>query len=184
MTVFEHSFTLIGLVLGLALADVLGGLVRIARTRGLNAIGLLIPMTAIFIVADITTFWGILWDLRATMPESAWPVLGFGIFLSSIYYCAATLALPNEPQNWPSLDAYYMKYRRPVLGAMLFCYLIVFALRIAMTGAFTSDPTAYAYMIALAFTLLAPGKVTNIVGLAALIAVDIWAFFPLPGANA
>lgn len=183
MTVFEHSFTLIGLVLGLALADVLGGLVRIARARGLNSIGLLIPMIAIFIVADITTFWGILWDLRGSMPNSAWPVLGFGILCGSIYYCAATLALPNDLQNWPDLDAYYMKYRRPVLGAMLLCYLIVFTLRVVMTGALTSDPTAYAYMIALALTLLAPGKVTNIVGLAVLIAVDIWAFFPLPGAN-
>jgi hypothetical protein len=41
MTVFEHSFTLIGLVLGLALADVRGGLVRIARTRGLKSLGAL-----------------------------------------------------------------------------------------------------------------------------------------------
>jgi hypothetical protein len=110
------------------------------------------------------------------MPNSPWPVLGFAIFLSSIYYCAATLALPNEPQNWPSLDDYYMKYRRPVLGAMLFCYLVVFVLATTMRGAFSTDPTGYAYMIALTFTLLAPGKTSNIIGLAALIAIDTWAF--------
>lgn len=75
-----------------------------------------------------------------------------------------------------SLDAYYMKYRRPVLGAMLFCYLVVFALAAAMRGAFSTGLTSYAYIIVLTLTLLAPGKSAS--RPRALIAVDIWAFIP------
>ncbi len=45
-----------GLVLGLALADVLSGFIRTVRARCLKMLGLLTPMLAIFVVLDVTTF--------------------------------------------------------------------------------------------------------------------------------
>ena len=178
MTIFEHSFTLIGLVLGLALADVLGGLVRTVRARGVRALGLLTPMLAVFVVADVTTFWGIVWGMRATLPESIWPVLGFGILLSAMYYSAAALVFPDSQERWPDLDSYYMKHRRIVFGLMLLCFIMVLALWRALDRSFSPDAVAIAYTVFLALTLLAPWKWANILGLGILIVVDIWAFFP------
>ncbi len=56
MSVFEHSFSLIGLVLGLALVEVLGALIRTMKQRHTIKIGWLTPMLAIFVVLDTTTF--------------------------------------------------------------------------------------------------------------------------------
>jgi hypothetical protein len=177
MTIFEHSFTLIGLVLGLALAEVLSGLVRTARSRGVRALGVLTPLLAIFFVADVATFWGILWGLRATLPDSIWPVLGIGILLSSLYYIAGTLVFPGEREQAPDLDAYYMKSRRLVLGLMLPCFVTVTAIASVRAGELTTDIVGVAYTIVLSATILAPWKWANIAGLSALILVDIWAFF-------
>lgn len=86
MTVFEYSFTLIGLVLGLALTEVLGGLLRTARSRGVRSLGLLTPLLATFVVVDAAATWGFVYGTRSTFGESVWPVLGFGVVLSSLYY--------------------------------------------------------------------------------------------------
>ena len=177
MTVFEHSFTLIGLVLGLALADVLSGLIRAVRARGLRSLGLLTPMLAVFVLLDVTTFWGIVWDARS-MLTSIWPVLGVSLVLSGMYYIAASLVLPDSFEKWPDLDVYYMKHRRLVLGLMLLCFLIVVAFLTVMRGAFTTDIVGISYIIVLALTWLAPWKRSQITGLGTLILVDVWAFTP------
>jgi hypothetical protein len=175
---FEHSFTLIGLVLGLALADLLSGLVRAVRTRGFKALGLLTPMLAIFFVLDVTTFWGIIWSFRTMMPSSIWPALGFGIVLTSMYYTAASLVLPNSISDTFDFDAYYMDHRRIVLSLMLACYLIVTALGSSATGRLDIDTVGIAWITLVVLTLMAPWKSANRVGLGLLIFVDILAFVP------
>jgi hypothetical protein len=176
MTLFEHSFTLIGLLLGLALAEVLAGLVRTARSRGVRALGVLTPLLAIFFVADVATFWGILWGLRSTLPDSIWPVLGVGTLLGGLYYIAATLVFPEARED--DLDAYYMKNRRLVLGLMLLCFVTVTGMTTVREGELATDMVGVAYTIVLFLTFLAPWRWANIAGLSALILVDIWAFFP------
>jgi hypothetical protein len=178
MTVFEHSFTLIGLVLGLALAHVLSALLTAIRTEGFKSLGLLTPLLAIFFIADTTTFWGILWEMRADL-QSIWPVLGFGILLSSLYYIAAVLIFPQSRVHWPDLDTYYMRYRRLVLGIMFICFGMVVALGSWQKGTlFSADTVALTYFIVLAATIIVPWKWANAVGLSALIVVDVWAFTP------
>lgn len=178
MTVFEHSFTLIGLVLGLALADVLSGLIRAVRARGFRSLGLLTPMLAVFVLLDVTTFWGIVWGMRSMM-TSIWPVLGISLVLCCMYYVAASLALPDSFERWPDLDAYYMEHRRFVLGLMLFCFVVVVAFQTTMRGGFNQDIVGISYIIVLTLTWLAPWKWSQIVGLGALILIDVWAFAPI-----
>lgn len=177
MSVFEHSFTLIGLILGLALTHVLSELVRIIRTQGIKSIGLLTPMLAVFVILDVTTFWGILWEMRDELP-GVWPVLGIGIILCSLYYIGATYVFPDTNEEWSSLDGYYMKNRRVVLGIMLACFLILAMINGINAGIFLSDPIAKAYVVMLCLTLIAKWRWANVVGLTALIGVDLLAFIP------
>ena len=177
MTVFEHSFALIGLVLGLALAHVLNELVRAVRTHGLKLLGPLTPLLAIFVILDIGTWWGVLWEMRAMLPN-IWPVLGTGLAISCLYYVAAICVFPESRIDWLDLDDYYLRHRRFVLGLMFFCFALTSVLRSLLMGALAVDIVAATYFAVLGLTWLAPWKRANIVGLSGLIAVDAWAFFP------
>jgi hypothetical protein len=179
MTIFEHSFTLIGLVLGLALAELLSGLVRTVRAQRFKALGLLTPMLATHIIFDITTFWAILWSIRSELPDSIWPVLGFGIALTCMYYVAASLVLPNSPSETTDYDAHYMKNRRIVLGITLACFIIVLLLRSLEAGELRGiDTIVISYVVVMTLTLLAPGRRANIAGLGALLVIDVLTFVP------
>lgn len=177
MTIFEHSFTLIGLVLGLALAEVLSGLVRTVRSRDVKTLGLLTPMLGVFVAIDLPASWGVAWMMRTTMPDSIWPVLGFGSLLSGMYYLAAVLVFPDSQEKWPDLDAYYMKHRHIVLGLMFLCFVITIALWSAIKGSFTLSSVGISYVVVMGLTLLSPWKWANVLGLGALIVIDIWGFF-------
>jgi hypothetical protein len=172
---FEHSFTLIALVLGLALTHVLSEFVQAVRTHGIRALGVLTPMLAIFVILDIATFWGILWEMRLGF-ESVWPVLGYSIILSSFYYIAATYVFPVTQKGATDFDAYYMQYRRLILGIMLACYLAVVVFATLEQGHYSNDPVSNAYMIALILTIIVPWRRLNAIGLVALIIVDMMAF--------
>ena len=181
MTIFDHSFSLIALILGLALVEVLSSFVRALRDRHATPIGWLTPMLAVFVIGDITTYWGILWEVRLLLP-SVWPTLGLGVFLSSIYYAAASLVFPAREADWENLDAYFMRIKRVVFGLILSCFMIVLAAEIAIGRSFdqTTVIEDAAYIFFLIFTALAPWKSANILGLLGLNAVLALSFF-LPG---
>jgi hypothetical protein len=175
VTIFEHSFTLIGLVLGLALTHVLSEFVRAVREYGFSALGLLTPLLALFAIVDIATFWGILWEIRSHM-KAIGLVTGFGILLSSLYYIAACYIFPSPRDHWPDLDTYYMKYRRVVLTMIFLCFAAVVAFASLERGYFIKDPVGRAYMAILLLTIIAPWRWLNAVGLIALIVIDVLAF--------
>ena len=66
MTIFEMVFNLIGLVLGLALVEVLGGLAKTIKARHEQRISWLTPLLGAWVVLDVSAFWGIAWEVRAT----------------------------------------------------------------------------------------------------------------------
>jgi hypothetical protein len=178
MTVFEYSFTLIGLVLGLSLTEVLGGLLRTARSRGVRSLGILTPLLGTFVVVDAAATWGFVYGIRSSFGESVWPVLGFGVVLSSLYYCAAFLVFPDSEERWPDLDEYYMQHRRLVLGLLFLCAAVATAIASWRLQSFAGDIVQVSYLIGMGVTIWAPWKWANIVGLSGLIAVNVWAFFP------
>ena len=147
MSVFEHSFALIGLVLGLALAHVLTELVRAFRTHSYKLLGRLTPMLAVFVILDIGTWWGILWGMRDVLPN-IWPVLGIGLLISCLYYVAALCVFPESRDDWLDLDAYYMRHRRVVLGLMFLCFALSTILSMFL-GHWSVDIVAKAYFIVL-----------------------------------
>ncbi len=178
MSVFEHSFSLIGLVLGLALVEVLGALVRALKQRHTIRIGWLTPMLAIFVILDTTTFWGIVYENRNILP-SIWPTLGLGLALSATYYAAASMVFPDRQEDWSDLDGYFMRYKLLVLGMLFGTFVIVLAAQIFFTGrqfSFSASVMNVAYLVLLLFTALVPWRKACVAGLAGLIAVDVSAF--------
>jgi hypothetical protein len=112
------------------------------------------------------------------MPPSIWPVLGFGIALTSMYYIAASLVLPNTSETI-DFDAYYMNHRHAVLGITLACFLIVTLLISLEAGELRNiDTVAISYIVAVILTMLAPGKWANAAGLGCLLVIDVLTFVP------
>lgn len=178
MTIFDHSFSLIALILGLALVEVLSSFMRAVRNRHETPIGVLTPMLAVFVIGDVTTYWGILWEVRLLLP-SIWPTLGLGVLLSSIYYSAASFVFPDREEDWKNLDDYFMRTRRVVFGLILACFMMVLAAEIAVGRPFDQATIVEdaAYVFLLMFTATAPWKWANILGLLGLNAVIAFSFF-------
>jgi hypothetical protein len=126
MTGFEFLFSLFALLLGFMLVEVLGGFVRAVKAarplpgsrKAAIRIGWLSPLLGLFLLLDITSYWDNIWALRDTLSIGLDSLFG-ALFLTSIYYFAASLVFPSDPRDWPDLDAWFWLHRRQVLGCIL-----------------------------------------------------------------
>lgn len=122
MNDFEFLFALFGLLLGLSLAEVLGGLARSieARLRPGSAIriGWLTPLLAAFVILDLLSFWGAAWFGRSVIAVSGHSLLAITVFASA-YYLAASLVFPREVASAAHLDEHFFRIRRIVIGVLL-----------------------------------------------------------------
>ncbi|MGQ0661228.1 hypothetical protein [Sphingosinicella sp.] len=121
MSAFEMMFTLLGLLLGLAIAEILGGLsraVRLRRTAKPVRIGWLTPLLGTFVMLDLTRFWLEAWSVRDQLLVDYPSLVGI-LLIVGIYYLAATLIFPDDPEEWPDYDAWYEGQNRIVLGGMV-----------------------------------------------------------------
>lgn len=134
MSAFEFICSFFGLLLGLALAEGLGGLSRALKVSHKVRIGWATALLGIFVSCDVVTFWMYGWALRDLLKLS-WPVLFGGFLVTGIYYVAASLIFPDDLEEWPDLDAYFDKQYRKVLGAVMLCNVALMATTIALGGA-------------------------------------------------
>ena len=121
MSPFELIFAFFGLLLGLAIAEVLSGFSRALKLRrGARPvrIGWLTPMLGLFVILDLTSFWLIAYYARDQLQPEYVTLIGV-LAIVGIYYLAATLIFPDDPEEWPDFDAWYDRQNRMVLGGML-----------------------------------------------------------------
>jgi hypothetical protein len=121
MSPFELVFAVYGLLLGLAIAEVLGGFSRALKLkRGAKAvrIGWLTPLLGVLVMLDLTSFWMLAWDAREQIGAN-YTTLVSVLAMVGIYYLAATLIFPDEPEEWPDFDDWYDKQNRLVIGGLL-----------------------------------------------------------------
>jgi len=121
MSPFELVFAVYGLLLGLAIAEVLGGFSRALKLkRGTKAvrIGWLTPLLGVLVMLDLTSFWLLAWDAREQISAN-YATLVSVLAMVGIYYLAATLIFPDEPEEWPDFDDWYDKQNRLVIGGLL-----------------------------------------------------------------
>ncbi len=57
MSAFEFFFSFYGLILGLAVVEVLTGFSRAMRARTRIRLGIVTPLLALFILLDLISFW-------------------------------------------------------------------------------------------------------------------------------
>jgi hypothetical protein len=133
MSGFEFIFTLYGLLLGLALAEGLGGLVRAIKASDKVNIGLPTALLGIFVSCDVVTFWMYGWALRDLIPIT-WPSMFGGALVTGIYYISASLIFPDDAEDWKDLNGYFDKQRRRVLSGVFICNVALMALAISLLG--------------------------------------------------
>jgi hypothetical protein len=163
MSNFEFAFTLFGLVLGLALAEVLGGFVRVLKARSVTTdsdlvirIGLQTPMLGLVVTLDLVSFWYGAWLDKEGIPIS-FASLVLAAVIASIYFAAASLVFPDEPVKWPDLDDWFARHKAQVAAGIFSANLLVTSAERAMFGSWfttsTSMFTQTAYLTA-AFALI------------------------------
>jgi hypothetical protein len=118
MGIFEFAFSLFSLLLGLSLAELLGGFARCVEARRTTRIGWLTPLLAILIFVDVVSFWSSAWWFRDHLDFSFRGMLAIATFAGA-YYIGAYLVFPRNPVAVSDLDDHYVAIRRPVLGIML-----------------------------------------------------------------
>jgi hypothetical protein len=121
MSAFDLVFAVYGLLLGLAISEVLGGFSRALKLkRGAAAvrIGWLTPLLGALAMLDLSSFWLLAWDARNQIDANYLTLVGV-LIMVGIYYLAATLIFPDRPEEWPSFDDWYDKQKRMVVGGLL-----------------------------------------------------------------
>ncbi|HTU11677.1 MAG TPA: hypothetical protein VMG08_12365 [Allosphingosinicella sp.] len=126
MSPFEFAFSLFGLLLGFSLVEVLSGLVRTMKLRKQVRIGWLTPLLGLFVMVDLTSFWSAAWDSKELIPAH-FAILLLGLFVSGVYYFAASMVFPDRPEEWPDFDDWAARHKRQVMGGILACNLIATA---------------------------------------------------------
>ena len=152
MSGFEFIFSLFGLLLGLALAEGLGGLAKALKASHKVRIGWPTALLGLFVSCDGVTFWMYGWALRDLFPIS-WATIFGGFVVTAIYYVSASLVFPDDPEDWGDLDGHFDKHYRKVMAGILVC-------NIALLSATT--------------------VLTDIPGIASLRTIIVtWSFFPV-----
>lgn len=187
MNTFEFLFSLYGLLLGLSLAEVLGGFSRAVRGRwrahrnGSSEIrlGWLTPMLALFLMLDISSFWMTSWSTRDEIPMGT-PSLFFGLAVTGLYFLAASWVFPEtDDESGANLDAHYLAHRQPILLIVLVCNLAVYVARFARTGegfgnwGLVGGMIVGSYFGALLLAIVARSKRLNFIALALLLLVYV-----------
>jgi hypothetical protein len=141
MSPFEFVFSLVGLLLGLSLAEVLGGLAKAIKARRRAAriaappllLGHLVPMLAIFLMLDIAGFWTYAWTVRDEIPPT-YVTLVFGLLVIGLYYLAASWVFPEDLADRRELDSHYFEQKRQIFAVVILCNLLAYAGRILLSG--------------------------------------------------
>jgi len=179
---FSFFFGFYGLILGLAVTELLGGFGNVVRAGVLRKLGVQTSLLAVFALIVICATWIDAWKSLRDVPLD-FAGLWAPITIAILYYLAATIIFPREPGEWNSLDDYYALKKRFVVGLMLAAEFVV---NWSFRGVFTADwqnniarfwqhDVVFNVLIKLAFVALffAKGRRANIAALVALNAIFV-----------
>ena len=118
MDSFSYVIIFYSLVLGLALAELLGGFTLMVRAHALRKLEAQTALMATLILVCILTEWVDAWR---TMKSVTVDLRGLGvpIFLAISYYLAASVVFPHREADHERLADYYQDRRPFVAGALV-----------------------------------------------------------------
>lgn len=134
MSAFEFFFSFYGLILGLSVAEMLGGFARTLNRNPRPRFGLLTPLLAVFAAMDVTTFWLQAWIIFRPAPFNM-ALLMLGLLIAGLFYIAATLVFPRDEDRIDDLDAHFWRNKRTILLLLLSANIIVAGLIIGVATA-------------------------------------------------
>ena len=120
---FGFFFTFYGLILGLAVAELLGGFAGMVRAHALKKLEAQTALVGLLTFILICATWVDAWNMDRSI------TLNFGdlwapILVATFYYLAAAVIFPRDPQQYPHLRAYFAARRKFIIG-MLFAAELV-----------------------------------------------------------
>lgn len=133
MSNFEFVFSLLVILLSLALAEVLGGLARIVKRRPRIRVGWATGLLATWVVTETVLFWRVVWRARNALTDQS-AVLFAGFVITAFCYFAAALVFPDDLEGRADLDDYFAQEKAKVVGALLAANALAFGLRPAAMG--------------------------------------------------
>jgi hypothetical protein len=134
MSNFEFVFSLLVILLSLALAEVLGGLARIVKRRPRIRVGWATGLLATWVTTETVLFWRVVWRARNALTDQS-AVLFAGFVVTALCYFAAALVFPDDLEGRTGLDDYFAQEKGKVIGALLAANALAFTLRPAVMGA-------------------------------------------------
>lgn len=118
MSQFDVFMSFYGLLLGLGVAELFGGFARLVRARTPPAVGLLTPAIGITIFLQIM---GSLSDVYRGLKSTTVDLdsMALPTLIGVAFFFAAIVVVPDELDDWSSLDDYYFSRRRWTVGLLL-----------------------------------------------------------------
>jgi hypothetical protein len=116
---FSFFFAFYGLILGLAVTELLGGFARLARLGLIRRLDPQTALLALFTFLAICATWIDAWDTLKSTPLN-FEGLAAPILTATFYYLAASVVFPRDEAELADLGAYYGRRKSFVL-AMLAC---------------------------------------------------------------
>ena len=136
MSAFEFFFSFYGLLLGLSVAELVGGFSRVLHERHRVRFGWLTPLLALFVALDLATFWNQAWRFFRGAPFNP-ALLLIGLVIAATFYVAASVTFPRVTaegvETRIDLDDHFWAHRRVVFGCVLAANAMVWVL-LALLG--------------------------------------------------
>lgn len=120
---FSFFFAFYGLMLGLAVTELLGGFAGMVRAHALKKLEAQTALTALLTFILICATWVDAWNMLQGITLNfgdLWPP----ILLATFYFLAAAVIFPSDPRQYSHLRAYFAARRKFVIG-MLFAAELV-----------------------------------------------------------
>jgi hypothetical protein len=138
MSAFEFFFSFYGLLLGLSVAELVGGFARVLHERERVRFGWLTPLLAVFVALDVATFWSQAWVIFRGAPFNT-ALLVLGLCVAATFYVAASVTFPRVTaegvETRIDLDDHFWAQRRLAFGCILVANLIIGTLFIVLMAA-------------------------------------------------
>ncbi|MEI9850618.1 MAG: hypothetical protein WDN24_06885 [Sphingomonas sp.] len=133
MSQFEFFMTFYGLLLGLAVAELLLGFANLLRHRARPQLGLLTPLLGILVflqmLAVFIDAWRNLQGIEISMNGLALPT-AIGVVLFGVN----VIVVPRDPTEWSHLDEYFHANRRWSIGLLILANLLILGNEIPHLG--------------------------------------------------
>ena len=124
MSRFEFFMAFYGLLLGLGVAELLGGFANLLRQKSAPRLGLVTPIIgAIVLVEMLANFidaWVKFQDIDIALAPLLVPTL-----IGLIYFVVAVIVIPRDPAEWNSLDEYMALRRRWIVGLLILANMLI-----------------------------------------------------------